>query len=619
MDALCIFDAASTRLLAVDASWERLFGHSAKEARSIGVGDLVAHPEELLARVRRRTTGAARGLFRHRSGAEFLAEFAMGIHPVEGQWLGTLQIEARTTSDWASDARALAGLEDEASSDVVVPPHLKAAMRERIARCSRQQAALLQLASLDDADFESLTRRLLRTDAETLEVDRVSWWRLTQGSRSIVCEALYDRRRGVFESGLELTAATYPRYFKALVTGALIPAHDAITDPRTDEFAEGYLRPLGIGALLDVPVFMRGDLIGIVCHEHVGGVRGWTMDEQQFALSVGQLLSLTLAGRHGEDAARSIRQKDALLAEVNAGLDRALRPGDGPCTGKTLGRYRMDQLIGRGGMGDVYRAVRGDDGVVVAVKVLRSSLAADPDNVQRLFREARLTAAVPSDHVARVHEVGTFEDGSAFIAMELLEGHDLAWHLRRVTQLPIAQVVELVDHASRALAAVRRAGVVHRDLKPQNLFLVDAIPRAWKVLDFGLSRSEEDPFVTRAGAVAGTLQYMSPEQLVGDPTDHRSDLYALGAIAYRALAGRPPFVGEMQSIISSILTETPPAITSLVDGLPADLDLVFTLALARVPDDRFADVEAFAAALQGAAQGTLDPGVRAAAAKVARS
>lgn len=128
----------------------------------------------------------------------------------------------------------LPGLQDaeaEVIAEAGVPAHLKAAMRERLERCSRQQAALLRLASLPDHDFGELTRNLLRRDAETLGVARVSYWTLDDEGKSIVCQALYDQTRGGFESGLELTAADYPKYFEALVRCALIPAHDAVTAP----------------------------------------------------------------------------------------------------------------------------------------------------------------------------------------------------------------------------------------------------------------------------------------------------------------------------------------------------------------------------------------------------
>ncbi len=485
VDALCLFDESSRRVAAVNATWSQLFGYTAIEAAGIDVCRLAWAPEELRVRLEhgaaRELNYRARGEFRTAKNQCFVADFTLTAYPQYGSTIVALVVEQ------PGPRVEVNTIEEEVISETGVPAHLKSAMRDRMARCARQQAALLRLASVDDHDFGELTRKLLRTDAETLGIARVSFWRLDKAGRAIVCQDLYDRNKG-FESGLELTAADYPVYFDALETGALIAAHDAVTDPRTAEFGDGYLKPLGIGAMLDIPVFLRGDLVGIVCHEHVGPPRGWTMDEQQFALSVGQFFSLALSSRHRDEAARSMRMQQVMLEEANAVIDRALRPDDGRLTGQTHGAYKLGQLLGRGGMGEVYRAIRTADRGEVALKVLRRSRASEATEVERFFREVDLMLTVPTEHVASVYERGTFSDGTPFIAMELLEGHDLAWHLRRSPELPLDQVLELVDHAARALGAVHRAGVVHRDLKPANLFLVDALPRRWKVLDFGVSQ-----------------------------------------------------------------------------------------------------------------------------------
>jgi len=256
-------------------------------------------------------------------------------------------------------------------------------------------------------------------------------------------------------------------------------------------------------------------------------------------------------------------------------------------------------------MGEVYRATNVSDNAPVAVKVLRKSRVSDPTHVQRFLREARLTQAVPSQHVARVDEFGTFDDGSPFIAMELLEGHDLAWHLRRAPELPVDQVLELVDHAARALDAVHAAGVVHRDLKPSNLFLVDAMPRAWKVLDFGISQSLSEG-ANDGDQMVGTPQYMAPEQMNGELIDHRADLYALATIAFRALAGRPPFVGDIQSLLVAVVTESVPRISELTEALHPSVDYIFAIALAKDPADRFPSATAFAIALRRATFGHIE-------------
>lgn len=616
MDALCLLDPTTLRIIGVNETWLRLFGYGRKEALTLTVDQLAVAPEDLMEKIRASSAAVhaapSGGLWRRADRSQFIADYSIGTHQVgAGGAVLCVLIAELPMVDWSSSAPMLTTTEEPSlTTDSGVALRVKAAMRERVERSTRQQSALLRLASAEDKDFEELTRRILQVDAETLDVARVSYWTLSRSGTSIVLEALYDQQKRSFApGGIELFARDYPQYFRSLVTGTLIPAHDACSDPATAELAP-YLRPLGIGALLDIPVFLKGELVGVVCHEHVGPMRGWTLDEQQFALSIGQMFSLALAARQREDAHRSLRQRDAALAEANASLDRALRPDAGAMTGRTVGPYKLGQVIGRGGMGEVYRATHAEEGVEVAVKVLRPRSLERPEHVQRFFREARLTASVPSKHVARVLDVGTFDDGAPYIAMEMLEGHDLGWHLRRTPQLSLDLVIELVEQSALALAAVREAGVVHRDLKPSNLFLVDALPRAWKVLDFGLSRSTSDPYKTVADEIVGTPAYMAPEQICGDPVDHRTDLYALAAIAFRSLTGRPPFTGDVQGMLYAALTEPLPAIASLVRGVPIEVELVFTIALAKNPNDRFPRVEAFAEALKGAAEGRLDDQAR---------
>lgn len=633
MDALCLLDPSTLRIIGVNETWLRLFGYGRKEALTLTVDQLAVAPEDLMEKIRASSSpvhaAPGGGLWRRADRSQFIADFSVGSHAVGASSVLCVLIAELPVVDWSTNAPMVTTAEEPSlTTDSGVALRVRAAMRERVERSTRQQSALLRLASAEDKDFDELTRRILQVDAETLDVARVSYWTLTRSGTSIVLEALYDQRKKSFApGGTELFARDYPQYFRSLVTGTLIPAHDACSDPATSELTP-YLRPLGIGALLDIPVFLKGELVGVVCHEHVGPMRGWTLDEQQFALSIGQMFSLALAARQREDANRSLRQRDAALAEANASLDRALRPDAGAMTGRLVGPYKLGQVIGRGGMGEVYRATRVGDsmrgpsadgsppgsfpavGAEVAVKVLRPRSLERPEHVQRFFREARLTASVPSKHVARVLDVGTFDDGAPYIAMEMLEGHDLGWHLRRTPQLSLDLVIELVEQSALALAAVREAGVVHRDLKPSNLFLVDALPRAWKVLDFGLSRSTTDPYKTVADEIVGTPAYMAPEQICGDPVDHRTDLYALAAIAFRSLTGRPPFTGDVQGMLYAALTDPLPPIASLVRGVPVEVELVFTIALAKNPNDRFPGVEAFAEALKGAAEGRLDDKAR---------
>ncbi len=302
-----------------------------------------------------------------------------------------------------------------------------------------------------------------------------------------------------------------------------------------------------------------------------------------------------------------LKQRDAQLVEAKTELDWALRTGEGQMTGQTVGEYELELLLGRGGMGEVYSAVHVPTQQKVALKLLHPNMVENSEYVQRFMREAQAAAAVPTEHVAQVYELGFTPYGGPFIAMELLEGHDLAFYLRKAadSRLPLDAIVTMVDHAADALAAVRDAGVVHRDLKPANLFLVDTLPQKWKVLDFGLSKIQGGAALTQEVAM-GTPQYMPPEQAQGLPVDHRADLYALAAIAYRALTGQPPFVGdEIGPLLLDVLYTQPQQPGGFVQ-VAVEIELVLAVALAKKPEDRFASVEEFAAAFRAAAFGELD-------------
>lgn len=602
MDAFSLFDVERFLILGTNASWSRLFGRNVLSIRDVALDP--THVEELLRSViaSGKRERSSRGNWKRPDGSQFSADFSVGVHPIGQGKLGTLLIEEVNVEPARHDPS-----EEERS----IPDGLSLAVRDRIVRTARQQQALLKLASADEEDFDAYVKHILKVDAETLDVARASYWRLSRDHGAIVCEAVYDLAKKAFDqAGAELFSKDYPAYFGALQTRTLIPAHDAMNDPRTNELAAPYLGPLGIGALLDVPVFLRGELVGVLCHEHMGPARGWTLDEQQFAMSIGQTLSIALGARSNDEVARSLKRSESKLAEAHSALKRALRPGDGRLTDREIHGYRVGQLIGRGSLGEVYRAVDVENDEVVAIKVLHARAMENPENIQRFFREARVTQSVPSEHVARIYDVGTFDKDVPFMAMELLEGHDLGWHLRRVERLGLDQVVELVEHTARALAAVRDAGVVHRDLKPSNLFLVDALPHVWKVVDFGLSRGETDPYETVSDEIVGTPAYMTPEHVNGGAVDHRTDLYGLAAVAYRALTGRAPFEGELHEILRKVVLEFPPPVSSLVRDIPIEVELVLAIALAKAPRERFDTVEEFAQAFADAAYGRLDEATR---------
>jgi serine/threonine-protein kinase len=306
-----------------------------------------------------------------------------------------------------------------------------------------------------------------------------------------------------------------------------------------------------------------------------------------------------------------LKRRDAIIAEAQSELDRQQKPHDGRFTGTKAGDFLIGEILGRGAMGEVYRATD-DVGLPVAVKMLHANLVDNPDKVKRFLREAEAASAVESPHVPKVFGSGWTVDGQTpFLAMELLEGHDLGWHLRKMGKLQLPLVSEMVEHVAKALAHVRDADVVHRDLKPANIFLTDSLPRTWKVLDFGLSKLMwQSGSLTRDHAV-GTPSYMSPEQIKGPTVDHLADMYALAAIAYRAITGIPPFSGnEIAHVLYRVCYQQPACPGDLVQ-VPIDIELVLAIGLAKDPKKRFGTAEELAAAFKAAHEGRLDDETRA--------
>ncbi|MCU1282705.1 MAG: serine/threonine protein kinase [bacterium] len=276
--------------------------------------------------------------------------------------------------------------------------------------------------------------------------------------------------------------------------------------------------------------------------------------------------------------------------------------------GSIIGRYRLLELIGRGGMSSVYLAEHTLLGKQVAIKVLRDEYSRDPRVVARFVDEARAAARVQHPGIVDIHDFGRHDDGSAFLVMERLHGESLAHRLHRDAALPERLIVEVLRQSARALAATHAAGVIHRDLKPANLFLVSDAAQPWgvmvKVLDFGVCRLGEDQKVrlTLTGTTVGTPTYMAPEQCKNArDVDPRADVYALGCIAFEMATGRPPFtekgVGEM---MVAHATSAPPL--HLLDGVVSPpLRTVIARMLAKLPDLRPYSMSAVDAALASAA------------------
>jgi serine/threonine-protein kinase len=288
-----------------------------------------------------------------------------------------------------------------------------------------------------------------------------------------------------------------------------------------------------------------------------------------------------------EQAVRGVAQREALLAEARAELDRALKVGGpGRFTEQVVGSFKLGMLIGRGGMGEVYEA----DGVAAtrgeaAVKLLHPGTLSDPTHVARFMREAQTVAKLDSEHVVRVLEVGTTSGEVPYIAMERLRGHDLAHQLRKQRRLTLPQAAALAQQIANGLESARTAGIVHRDLKPHNVFF--AGERVWKILDFGVSKAGGSGTLTK-GHVIGTPAYMAPEQARGEDVDHRADVYSLAAILYRSVTGHPAFTGkDVPTTLYDVVYRVPTQ-PSMLAALPGDVDRVLALGLAKDARERFA-------------------------------
>jgi len=307
-----------------------------------------------------------------------------------------------------------------------------------------------------------------------------------------------------------------------------------------------------------------------------------------------------------ERAVRLAAHREALLLEAREELDRALRKGRGRFSDQTIGPYKLGGMIGRGAMGEVYEAQSAQG--VVAIKLLSQASLGNPQHVMRFLRELRTAAGLVSPHVVRVIDVG--ENPVPFLVMEKLVGETLAEVLRS-RKVAAVEIVEMIAQIGEGITAAAAAGIVHRDLKPQNVFYAQRANQrgVWKILDFGIARGLDQGDTLTAGHIVGTPSYMAPEQASGGAVDHRTDLYALAAIAYRALTGQPPFAGgEIAETLYKVVHTRPRRPSQLAD-VPPELDLVLAIGMAKNPAQRFTTAAELADALQGVFSGTLPEGV----------
>lgn len=277
-----------------------------------------------------------------------------------------------------------------------------------------------------------------------------------------------------------------------------------------------------------------------------------------------------------------------------------------PMIGKVLaGRFRIVERIGQGGMGCVYKALHIEMDRPCAIKLLLP-LAGDQESARARFRrEAKMSSRINSPNAVTIYDFGEAEAGQFYLAMEYIEGESLATILNHEKLLPIERVLNITDQIARALSAAHALGIVHRDLKPANIMLTRKDGgELVKVLDFGIAKTvtdDGDDKLTLTGCMVGTPTFMSPEQVLGEPIDSRSDIYSLAIMVYQMLSGSLPFAGEnAQTVIMKRLHDDPIPLRAAAPFLTPEIEQAVMRGLEREPAKRITDVEQFAASLRAA-------------------
>ena len=269
-----------------------------------------------------------------------------------------------------------------------------------------------------------------------------------------------------------------------------------------------------------------------------------------------------------------------------------------PVEGTPFGRYRLIELLGRGGMGQVWRAYdTATNNRIVAIKLLPPHLASDSTFVQRFRREADAAARLNNPHVIPIHTYGEI-DGRLYVDMRLVEGHDLQEVLAGGPLEP-GRAVRIIEQVANALHAAHKIGLVHRDVKPSNI-LLDEDDFAY-LIDFGIARGADETGLTGTGAMIGSWHYMAPERLRAHEADARADIYALACVLYECLTGSRPFPGDsLESQVAAHLTDAPPQPSTTQPNVPAQFDAVIAKGMAKDPDQRYRTALELAAAAEEA-------------------
>ncbi|OVE80169.1 hypothetical protein BVY01_00775, partial [bacterium I07] len=256
---------------------------------------------------------------------------------------------------------------------------------------------------------------------------------------------------------------------------------------------------------------------------------------------------------------------------------------------KVIFHFKILEKLGEGGMGVVYKAHDTKLNRTVALKFLPPELTRDPEAKERFIHEARAASALRHNNICTIHEVDETEEGHVFICMDHYEGMTLKEKINE-RPLKLEEAIDISIQISKGLAEAHQAGIIHRDIKPANIIITKK--NEVKILDFGLAKLTGQTKLTKVGSTLGTAAYMSPEQLKGNPVDHRTDLWALGVMMYEMLTGQLPFKGDYeQAITYAILNEEPEPITALRTGIPVALEGIVFKLMAKDPKQRYQHVD----------------------------
>lgn len=290
---------------------------------------------------------------------------------------------------------------------------------------------------------------------------------------------------------------------------------------------------------------------------------------------------------------------------------------DDPLVGNILdGRYKVLKRIGEGGMGIVYEALHVSIEKKVALKVLRDDFSSRPEVVERFRQEAKSASRIGHEHIVDISDFGETPSGQSYFVMEMLVGEDLAGVLEREKTLAVRRAARILLQCCKALGAAHSKGIVHRDMKPENIYMVrrDGDDDFVKIVDFGIAKMSDIDTpgapgrkLTKTGMIFGTPEYMSPEQAAGKSLDHRVDIYALGVIFFELLTGRVPFVGDtFMGVLTQHMFEPPPPLREVHSAIdvPSEVEAIIYKALAKDPKARFQSMDEMARALSQ----TIDPG-----------